>query len=137
MATIKAYTDLEQSKKLAEILPLESADMIYIMYRNGEKPQNGDENLSTVYESDDHKWYWIDIIDESSMMVNINIIKKWIKESFLNVYIKVDYNLLRDNSSYNARMYRYKVGRLLLNDSRNKEAVENRKKDFSALFLSV
>ena len=26
MATIKAYTDLEQSKKLAEILPLESAD---------------------------------------------------------------------------------------------------------------
>lgn len=32
MATIKAYTDLEQSKKLAEILPIESADM-YI-YKN-------------------------------------------------------------------------------------------------------
>ena len=30
MATIKSYTDLEQSKKLAEILPLESADMYYI-----------------------------------------------------------------------------------------------------------
>ena len=30
MAAIKAYTDLEQSKKLAEILPLESADMCYI-----------------------------------------------------------------------------------------------------------
>lgn len=29
MATIKAYTDLEQSKKLAKILPLESADMYY------------------------------------------------------------------------------------------------------------
>lgn len=27
MATIKSYTDLQQSKKLAEILPLESADM--------------------------------------------------------------------------------------------------------------
>ena len=27
MATIKSYTDLEQSKKLAEILPIESADM--------------------------------------------------------------------------------------------------------------
>jgi hypothetical protein len=27
MATIKAYTDIEQSKKLAEILPIESADM--------------------------------------------------------------------------------------------------------------
>lgn len=30
MATIKSYTDISQSKKLAEILPLESADMIYI-----------------------------------------------------------------------------------------------------------
>ena len=30
MATIKAYSDLEQSRKLAEILPLESADMYYM-----------------------------------------------------------------------------------------------------------
>ena len=30
MTTIKSYTDIEQSKKLAEILPLESADMLYI-----------------------------------------------------------------------------------------------------------
>lgn len=29
MATIKSFSDLEQSKKLAEILPLESADMWY------------------------------------------------------------------------------------------------------------
>ena len=29
MATIKSYTDIEQSKKLAEILPIESADMMY------------------------------------------------------------------------------------------------------------
>lgn len=29
MATVKSYTDLEQSKKLAEILSLESADMYY------------------------------------------------------------------------------------------------------------
>jgi len=29
MATIKAYTSIEQSKKLAEFLPLESADMHY------------------------------------------------------------------------------------------------------------
>jgi len=29
MATIKSYTDIEQSKKLSEILPLESADMCY------------------------------------------------------------------------------------------------------------
>lgn len=29
MAKIKSYTDIEQSKKLAKILPLESADMYY------------------------------------------------------------------------------------------------------------
>ena len=29
MATIKSYTSIEQSRKLAEILPLESADMCY------------------------------------------------------------------------------------------------------------
>ena len=29
MATIKAFSDLEQSRKLADILPLESADMWY------------------------------------------------------------------------------------------------------------
>lgn len=33
MATIKAYSNLQQSKKLAEILPLESADMCYRAYR--------------------------------------------------------------------------------------------------------
>ncbi len=30
MATIKSYTDLEQSKKLTEILPIESSDMVYL-----------------------------------------------------------------------------------------------------------
>ena len=34
MATIKSYTDLEQSKVLAEFLPLESADMRYPYYHN-------------------------------------------------------------------------------------------------------
>ena len=32
MTTIKSFTDLQQSKKLAEILPLESADMCYIAH---------------------------------------------------------------------------------------------------------
>jgi len=31
MANIKSYTDIEQSRKLAEILPIESADMCYII----------------------------------------------------------------------------------------------------------
>ena len=35
MATIKAFSDLQQSKKLAEILPLESADMTYCAITKG------------------------------------------------------------------------------------------------------
>ena len=36
---MKSYTDIEQSKKLAEILPLESADMCYpLPCEDGDKP---------------------------------------------------------------------------------------------------
>lgn len=35
MATIKSFTSLEQSKKLAEILPLESADMCCFQNQSG------------------------------------------------------------------------------------------------------
>lgn len=39
MATIRAYTSLEQSRKLAEILPLESADNVIVSFgsRDGVK----------------------------------------------------------------------------------------------------
>lgn len=32
MGVLKSYTDLEQSKRLAEILPIESADIHYLTY---------------------------------------------------------------------------------------------------------
>lgn len=35
MATIKSFTDIEQSKKLAEILPIESADMCWYLATKG------------------------------------------------------------------------------------------------------
>ena len=35
---MKSYTDLEQSKKLAEILPLESADMLYYCNKSNNTP---------------------------------------------------------------------------------------------------
>ena len=98
MAAIKSYTDLEQSKKLAEILPIESADMIYILYRNGEKPQNGDENLSTVYESDEHKWYWIDIIDESWNMRIGEDIPCWSLAALLDILSKTAHSIDEDGS---------------------------------------
>lgn len=47
---MKAYTDLEQSKKLAEILPIESADMRwYYKYNDGDKPQLSICNDSRYY----------------------------------------------------------------------------------------
>ena len=61
MATIKAYSDLEQSKKLAEILPLESADMVYQSiedeYGDGEWeviPRNNSLNIG--YDDDIPCW---------------------------------------------------------------------------------
>lgn len=36
MTTIKSYTDISQSKKLAEILPLETADMYRVFENNAE-----------------------------------------------------------------------------------------------------
>ena len=35
---MKSYTDLQQSRKLAEILPLESADMCYIKHTSSDNP---------------------------------------------------------------------------------------------------
>ena len=37
MATIKSYTDIEQSRKVSEILPLESADMEYLTIKEDGK----------------------------------------------------------------------------------------------------
>ena len=45
MATIKSYTDISQSKKLAEILPLESADMVYIKHSSS-------DNLNWRFDDD-------------------------------------------------------------------------------------
>jgi len=55
MATIKSYTDIEQSKKLAEILPLESADMRYTPF------------------GDTHPWVW----DEEVKLLENGAIPCW------------------------------------------------------------
>ena len=71
---MKAYTDLEQSKKLAEILPLESADMRYSPL---------DNNI--------HPWVWTDTFIEKdaipcwSLAVLLGVIPKHID----------NYNVLR------------------------------------------
>ena len=35
---MKSFTDIEQSKKLTEILPIESADMVYIWHSTSDNP---------------------------------------------------------------------------------------------------
>ena len=73
MATIKSYTDLSQSKKLAEILPLESADMHYY-YDNdfGEL-----ESIPSITEEDDH------------FILFPKDVRCWSLEALLNVLPKV------------------------------------------------
>lgn len=49
---MKAYTDIEQSKNLAEILPIESADMSYVEKGNAKSTWYDAENrrITTSYE---------------------------------------------------------------------------------------
>lgn len=57
MATIKSYTDIEQAKKLAEILPLESADMYYFD-DNGGEPKFKVRNGITYYDIENCLCCW-------------------------------------------------------------------------------
>jgi len=59
MATIKSFSDLEQSKKLAEFLPLESADMIFVHTIDLEGDEHYDidfRNKNPLFEDDVCSW---------------------------------------------------------------------------------
>ena len=85
MATIKSYTDLEQSKKLAKILPHESADMYYYTV-------NGDlYKTPNVIESEDDLYVDENSVPCWSFAALLNIIPKHIK----------NYNVLRIDISDN------------------------------------
>lgn len=45
---MKSYTDIEQSEKLAEILPLESTDMIYLYWINSRTKKEGIDDIPTI-----------------------------------------------------------------------------------------
>ena len=68
-------------------------------------------------------------------MCNITILKKCKRENYLNVYLNLDYDLIRSSNDYNQKRYRYAVASALLDEARNKEALNKRKRDFSAVFL--
>lgn len=81
MAAIKSYTDIEQSKKLAEILPIESADMWFHPYPNDE--------------------YWYDVPNIGNADLKYNQLPCWSLAALLEVIpkyigghyvLRMDYN---------------------------------------------
>ena len=84
MATIKSHTDLEQSRKLAKILPTESADMCY------EIGEDLDGYITkTTYTPLMHTPYNDDYIPCWSLAALLDIIPKHIKDH--NV-LRIDIN---------------------------------------------
>ena len=59
MATSKSYTNIKQSRKLAEILPLESADMVYVHTTDLEGDEHYDIDFrinQPLFEDDVYAW---------------------------------------------------------------------------------
>lgn len=77
MATIKSYTDLEQSKKLAEMLPLESADMEYLAIK-----ENGQLVGSVPFAKDDSE------VEDSAYSHTYDRIACWSLTALLSVLPK-------------------------------------------------
>ena len=76
MATIKSYTDIEQSKKLAEILPLESADMSWVSCDDGKQKYYQAENRKIILNYEKNHWLpcWslaalLDVLPNENMLV--------------------------------------------------------------------
>ena len=83
---MKSYTDLEQSKKLAEILPLESADMIYMPMMDIDSMSNSRFfNIPECYPFNEFKDSDTKPLPCWSLTALLNIIPKRIK----------DFNVLR------------------------------------------
>lgn len=66
---MKSYTDLEQSKKLAEILPLESADMIWVLLSNPYLPM-----IKAIAYKDFEKSKYYEILPAWSLAALLNIL---------------------------------------------------------------
>lgn len=96
---MKSFTDLEQSKRLAEILPLESADMCYI---------KGKAHLGFLYE--EYKESGDSVLQEYepcwSLAALLSVIPKRIKE--YNIF-RIDTNVKDSSIWYDERLYRTNI----------------------------
>ena len=98
MATIKSYTSLEQSRKLAEILPLESADMYWIKIDDDESFDGSWEtvprNSSLIAKDDEPSFCW-------SLAALLNVLPPI--EGFRPI-IDLDINLVRYEGNYRDKL---------------------------------
>lgn len=86
---MKSYTDLEQSKKLAEILPIESADMWIAERYKGQVMENGH------YIVEEKPSYYMSLIKPSNTNYSQDIVKDipcWSLTSLLAVIKPVNEN---------------------------------------------
>lgn len=99
---MKSYTDLEQSKKLAEILPLESADMVYIPIMDIDSMSNsGFLNIPECYPFNEFK------------NSNVKPLPCWSLAALLKIIPKCigDYNIFRmDINDIDTSMWYDKIG---------------------------
>lgn len=84
---MKAYTDIKQSKKLAEILPLESADMVYVHTVDLEGDEHYDidfRNNQPLFEDDISAWSLVALLEQipSDLGSNTLTIEKCDSEPF-------------------------------------------------------
>ena len=86
---MKAFTDIQQSKKLAEILPLESADCYW--------------DYDEMQKFHRISWFEDGYNKESQLMLNENNVCAWSLAALLSVIPKhiKDYNVLRIDISEN------------------------------------
>lgn len=87
---MKAFTDILQSKKLAEILPLESADMIWVL-ANPDLPM-----IKAIAYEDSEKSKYYEILPAWSLAALLSVIPKpdlvqnsegtWLLHSWVNDY---------------------------------------------------
>lgn len=91
MATIKSFTDLEQSKKLAEFLPLESADMVYFGIH---QCMDGTYYISGTNAEDDivpiYKTFCIKVFAKTTASDVINQLPCWSLAALYNILPTID-----------------------------------------------
>jgi hypothetical protein len=97
MATIKSYTDLEQSKKLAEILPIESADMCWTNHCYGNIRSSITVSSKTIEE-------YKELLERFADLTDIDVFYPcWSLAALLKILPEDDFalpNLRKENGRY-------------------------------------